>query len=100
MFGSYYDGRPKLVLKEDKTDKVVAIATINLSQDGVVYSKINSDIIIKSWGVNDGLYEVLRDNNIISKAHTRLPVGLNEACVCMLLINPEDYEEINSLHQN
>ena len=94
-FGKYFDGRKKLVLKEIGSDETIATATINYAKDGVVHSKINREIVIKNWGVNDGIYQVLRDNEIIAKAIDKVPVGYNEAHVCELLIDPEEFENLD-----
>lgn len=94
LFGRYINGRPKLVLQEYKTGSPVATATINVAQDGIRYSKLNNEIVIKNWGVNDGIYERLRDMGIISKKKEVIPIGLNEAYLCELLVNPDNYEQI------
>lgn len=93
-FGKYFDGRKKLVLKEIGSNETIATVTINYAKDGIVHSKINREIVIKDWGVNEGIYQVLRDNEIISKATDKVPVGYNEAHVCELLVDPEEYEAL------
>ena len=73
-----------MVLVEKYSEIPVVTATHDIGSYNEFHSKINSEIIIKSWGTNEYLYQTLVSNNIIHRKKSMMKIGQNEAHVCDL----------------
>jgi len=95
---SYYqDGRMRLELLDKMSLELITIATIGLNNLNEFHSKMNKEVIIQDWGVNEGLYNVLRNNNIISRSKHIMKIGFNDAPVCDLIIDEDEAFKIEKL---
>lgn len=89
-FGHYHNGRLLFALYEKGTGDKVCICTLAFSLN--MFPK--DEVIIKDYGTNEGLYQVLIDAGVIKRKHKTIKVGLNEAYLCKLLIDPKEYDKI------
>lgn len=79
--GTYNNGRIALELVDIKNDEPVLVATLNIPEAIIM----KDEVIIKNYGENEGVLEVLIQANIISAPIGYVFTGLVLSSVCKLL---------------
>lgn len=94
--------RLAIALYDEEDYQPVATCTTNVSDEPLEYN----EVIIKNWSENEGILNLLIDNNIIYPSHRTIQLGYVEAYVCYIkdnmvmldnLLNKKQYVELSEI---
>ena len=80
--GEYKNGRISLSLVNPKNGEYIAVASVNVPDEKLA----KDEVIIKTYGENDGILEPLIQAGIISKPVRTVKAGYETVPVCKILI--------------
>ena len=78
----YVNGRTALVLEDINDGQNVAVATINVPKQKLEHD----EVIIKNYGENEGILDLLVSHKIISQPLKHVVTGLTSSPICKILI--------------
>ena len=77
----YSNGRKGIILKEASGQE----RSITVNPDFV--KLVDNEVIVRDYDTTEGIYDFLVQHEIVSKAKRDVPIGLNTAIACTLLIH-------------